>query len=92
LTRITRPSFRSPRSIVVIFRAFRRVIKRFFKMWWVYCPLKPILYLYIIISLINFKSLPRYLSKRAIYKLWTKGDGDLISEGSISSNTLNSSI
>jgi hypothetical protein len=91
-TGITRPSSRSPRSIVVIFEASRRAIERFFKMWWTCCPLKPILHLYIIIPSINFESSPRYLSRRVAHESRTKGDGDLISRGSISSNTSNSSI
>jgi hypothetical protein len=33
LTRMTCPSSRSSRSIVVIFKASRRAIERFFKMW-----------------------------------------------------------
>jgi hypothetical protein len=32
-TRMTCPSSRSPRSIIVIFGASRRAVERFFKMW-----------------------------------------------------------
>jgi len=54
--------------------------------------MKLILYLYVIMSSINFKSSPGYFSKRVAYAVRIKGDRDSIKRESESSNTLYSSV
>ena len=61
-------------------------------MWQLCGPIKPILYPYIIMPLINFRSSPGYFSKRVAYVVQIKRDGDLIKGESKSLNTLYLSV
>ena len=54
--------------------------------------MKLILYLYVIMLSINFRSPPGYFSKRVAYAVRIKGDGDSIKGESESSNILYLSV
>jgi hypothetical protein len=55
-------------------------------------PLKPTLYLYIIMLLIKTRRLPRYFAKKTIYILYINRDREFIKEGSKLLNTSNSRV
>jgi hypothetical protein len=79
-------------NVVVILRAFRRAIKRFFKTYYKGRPLKPTLYLYIIMLLIRTRRLPGYFAKKTAYILYINRDREFVKEGSKLLNTLNSGV
>jgi hypothetical protein len=91
-TGITRPRSRSFNNIIIILKASRRAIERFFKTYYKERPLKPTLYLYIIILLIRTRRLPGYLAKKTTYILYINRDREFVKEGSKLLNTLNSKI
>jgi hypothetical protein len=70
----------------------RRAIERFFKTCREGRPLKPTLYLYIIISSIRTRRLPRYSIKKTAYILYINKDREFIKEGSELLNTSNSRV
>jgi hypothetical protein len=85
----TRPRFRSSNSVAVILRVFRRAIERFFK---IYCegrPLKPTLYLYMIMLLIRTGRLSRYSAKKTAYILYINRDREFVKKESELLNILN---
>jgi hypothetical protein len=92
LIRTTQLCSRSSNSVAVILRAFRRAIKRFFKTCYKGRPLKPTLYLYIIMLLIRTRRLPRYSARKTAYILYINRDGEFIKEGFKLLNTLNSGV
>jgi hypothetical protein len=61
-------------------------------MWRLYGPIKPILYLYVIMPLINFRSSLGYFLRRVAYTVQIKGDRDLIKGESKSLNILYLSV
>jgi hypothetical protein len=92
LIRITRPCSRLSNSVAVIFRASRRAIERFFKTCYKGRPLKPTLYLYVIMPLIRTRRLPRYSVRKTAYILYINRDREFVKEGSELLNTSNSKI
>jgi hypothetical protein len=91
-TGITQLRSRSSNSVAVILRASRRAIERFFKTCYKGRPLKPTLYLYIIMPLIRTGRLPRYSAKKTAYVLRINRDREFVKGGSELSNTLNSGV
>jgi hypothetical protein len=91
-TGITWPCSRSSNSVAVILRVFRRTIERFFKICYKGRPLKPTLYLYIIILLIRTRRLPEYSAKKTAYILYINRDREFVKEESKLLNTLNSKV
>jgi hypothetical protein len=89
LTRITQPCSRLSNSVAIILRASRRAIERFFKTCYKGRPLKPTLYLYIIMLLIRTRRLPRYSARKTAYILCINRDREFIKRGSKLLNTLN---
>jgi hypothetical protein len=89
LTRITRLCSRLFNSVAVILGASRRAIKRFFKTCCKGRPLKPTLYLYIIMLLIRTGRLPRYSTRKTIYILYINKDGEFVKRGFELLNILN---
>jgi hypothetical protein len=89
---ITRLCSRSSNNVVIILRVSKRAIKRFFKIYYKGRPLKPTLYLYIIILLIRTRRLPRYFIKKTAYILYINRNREFVKEGSKSLNTLNSGV
>ena len=89
---ITRLCSRLFNSVAVILRVFRRAIERFFKMYYKGRPLKPTLYLYIIILLIRIRRLPRYFARKTTYILYINRDREFIKGESKLLNTLNSGV
>jgi hypothetical protein len=79
-------------SIAIILGVSRRAIKRFFKTCYKGRPLKPTLYLYIIILLIRTRRLSRYFAKKIAYILYINKDREFVKEGSKLLNTLNSGV
>jgi hypothetical protein len=65
-------------SVAVILRASRRAIERFFKICYKGRPLKPTLYLYIIMSLIRTRRLPRYSAKKTAHILYINKDREFV--------------
>ena len=92
MTRITRLYSKSFNNIAIILGVFRRVIERFFKTCYKGRPLKPTLYLYIIMLLIRTRRLPGYSTRKTAYILYINRDREFIKEGSKLSNTLNSGV
>jgi hypothetical protein len=92
LIRITWLYSRLSNNITIIFRVSKRAIKRFFKTCYKGRPLKPTLYLYIIILLIRTRRLPRYFVKKTTYILYINRDREFVKEGSKLLNTLNSGV
>jgi hypothetical protein len=92
LTGITRPCSRSSNSVAIILGASRRAIERFFKTCYKGRPLKPTLYLYIIMLLIRTRRLSRYSVKKTAYILYINRDREFIKGGSKLLNTLNSGV
>jgi hypothetical protein len=91
-TGITRLRSRLFNSIAVILRASRRAIERFFKTCRKGRPLKPTLYLYIIMPLIRTRRLPRYFARKTTYILYINRDREFVKGGSKLLNTLNSRV
>jgi hypothetical protein len=79
-------------SVAVILGAFRRAIERFFKTCRKGRPLKPTLYLYVIMLLIRTRRLPGYFARKTAHILYINGDGEFVKEGSELLNTLNSGV
>jgi hypothetical protein len=79
-------------SVAVILGAFRRAIERFFKTCRKGRPLKPTLYLYIIMPLIRTGRLLGYFAKKIAYILYINGDREFVKEGSELLNTSNSGV
>ena len=92
MTGITRLCSRLSNSVAVILRASRRAIERFFKTCYKGRPLKPTLYLYIIMPLIRTRRLPRYSTKKTAYILYINKDREFVKEGFKLLNTLNSGV
>jgi hypothetical protein len=90
--RITRLCSKLFNSVAIILGASRRAIKRFFKTCYKGRPLKPTLYLYIIMLLIKTKRLPRYSTKKTAYILYINRDREFVKEGSKLLNILNSGV
>jgi hypothetical protein len=76
-------------SVTIILRVFRKAIERFFKTCYKGRPLKPTLYLYIIMLLIRTKRLSRYFAKKTAYILYINRDREFVKEGFELLNTLN---
>jgi hypothetical protein len=76
-------------SVAVILGASRRAIERFFKTCCKGRPLKPTLYLYMIMLLIRTGRLPRYFARKTAYILYINRDGEFVKGGSELLNTLN---
>jgi hypothetical protein len=79
-------------NVAVILGVFRRVIERFFKMCYKGRPLKPTLYLYIIILLIRTRRLSRHFVRKTAYILYINRDREFIKGGSKLLNTSNSGV
>jgi hypothetical protein len=92
LTRITRLYSKSFNNIAIILGVFRRVIERFFKTCYKGRPLKPTLYLYIIMLLIRTRRLSRYFAKKTTYILYINRDREFVKRGFELLNTSNSRI
>jgi hypothetical protein len=92
LTGITRPCSRSSNSVAIILGASRRAIERFFKTCYKGRPLKPTLYLYVIMSSIRTKRLPGYFAKKTTYILYINRDREFVKGGSELLNTSNSGV
>jgi hypothetical protein len=89
LTEITRLCSRLFNNITIILGASRKAIERFFKMCYKGRPLKPTLYLYIIMPLIKTRRLSRYFVKKTAYILYINKDREFIKEESKLLNTSN---
>jgi hypothetical protein len=88
-TGIIRPRSRLSNSVVIILKASRRAIERFFKTCCKGRPLKPTLYLYMIMLLIRTGRLPGYFARKTAYILCINGDGEFIKGGFKLLNTSN---
>jgi hypothetical protein len=91
-TGITRPCSRSSNSVTIILGASRRTIERFFKTCRERRPLKPTLYLYVIMPLIRTRRLPRYSARKTAYVLYINRDREFVKGGSELLNTSNSGV
>jgi hypothetical protein len=91
-TGTTRPRSRSSNSVAIILRASRKAIERFFEICYKGRPLKPTLYLYIIMPSIRTGRLPRYSARKTAYILYINRDREFIKGESKLLNTLNSGV
>jgi hypothetical protein len=91
-TRITRLCSRSSNNVAVILGASRRAVERFFKMCRKGRPLKPTLYLYMIMPSIRTRRLPGYSARKTAYILYINRDGEFVKGESELLNTSNSGV